>query len=273
MVFISLENVVGSSAAASSNNPKHSTQSELPKSTTQVVVTPGSPSKQQNTPVARAGLFHLTSSQRSSSLVYFVLYVSDSVMRQKWVLMKTSADYAQLRKSIRQSGSGCKVPMCCDHLQQIVKASPSVGTRRIWGSTTQYDQCSVFQTFVNDLVQVVLSRDTHCQAMQHTRQILEEFLDIAKQRANAIDRVLYHENPATSPLAAPLNSYQTGQTCGGTSDDTSECPICCGDLADDQTLRLPCGHNYHAGCVRVWLNLQRTCPVCRLQLDESRISY
>ncbi|KAK1935213.1 RING-H2 finger protein ATL34 [Phytophthora citrophthora] len=270
MVFISLEDVVGSSAGGTSCNSKHSTQYELPKPTTRVVVTPGSPSKQQNTPIARAGLFHLASTQRSSSLIYFVLYVSDSVMRQKWVLTKTSDDYAQLRKSIRRSGSGCKAPMCCEHLQQIVKASPRVGTRRLWGSTTQYDQCSAFQTFVNDLVQVVLSRDTLCQTMQRTRQILEEFLDITNQRANAIDRVLYHENPAASP---PLNSYQAGQDCGDTSDDTSECPICCGDLADDQTLRLPCGHNYHAGCVRVWLNLQHTCPVCRLQLDESRISY
>ncbi|KAL3667199.1 hypothetical protein V7S43_007434 [Phytophthora oleae] len=273
MVFISLEDVVGCSAAASSCNSKHSAQFELPKPTTQVVVTPGSPAKQQNTPIARAGLFHLASTQRSSSLVYFVLYVSDSVMRQKWVLTKTSADYAQLRKSIRRGGSGCKAPMCCEHLQQLIKASPSVGARRMWGSSTQYDQCSAFQTFVNDLVQAVLSRDTHCQAIQHTRQTLEEFLDIARQRANAIDRVLYHENPAASPIAAPLNSYQAGQDCGDASDDTSECPICCGDLADDQTLRLPCGHNYHAGCVRVWLNLQHTCPVCRLQLDESSNTY
>ncbi|KAG6960532.1 hypothetical protein JG687_00008169 [Phytophthora cactorum] len=270
MVFISLEDVVGHSAGTTNCSMKHSVPCELPKPTTQVVVTPGSPAKQESTPIARAGLFN---QRASSSPVYFVLYVSDSVTRQKWVLNKTSADHALLRKSIRRVGSGCKDPACCGHLQRIIKTSPSISTRRLWGSTTQYDQCSAFQTFVNDLVLAVLGPDTQCEAMQQTRHVLEEFLDIAHQRANAIDRVLLYENPATSPAAAPLEPCPAGQDCGDASDDSSECPICCGDLADDITLRLPCGHNYHAGCVRVWLNLQHTCPVCRLQLHEGVISY
>ncbi|EEY53392.1 uncharacterized protein PITG_07044 [Phytophthora infestans T30-4] len=248
MVFISLE--------------------DLPKPTTQVVVTPGSSAKQEDTPIARAGLFN---QRASSSLVYFVLYVSDSVIKQKWVLSKTTADYSQLRKSIRRVGSGCKDPACCGHMQRVIKASPSLTTRRIWGFSTQYDQCNAFQTFVNDLVLSVLGRDTQCEFMQQTRHIVEEFLDVTHQRANAIDRVLRHENPATSPTEAPLKPCPAGQDCGNASDDSSECPICCGDLADDQTLRLPCGHNYHAGCVRVWLNLQHTCPVCRQQLNEGVI--
>ncbi|KAG3185088.1 hypothetical protein PC128_g13428 [Phytophthora cactorum] len=270
MVFISLEDVVGHSAGTTNCSMKHSVPCELPKPTTQVVVTPGSPAKPESTPIARAGLFN---QRASSSPVYFVLYVSDSVTRQKWVLNKTSADHALLRKSIRRVGSGCKDPACCGHLQRIIKTSPSISTRRLWGSTTQYDQCSAFQTFVNDLVLAVLGPDTQCEAMQQTRHVLEEFLDIAHQRANAIDRVLLYENPATSPAAAPLEPCPAGQDCGDASDDSSECPICCGDLADDITLRLPCGHNYHAGCVRVWLNLQHTCPVCRLQLHEGVISY
>lgn len=279
MVFISLEDVVGASnpAAAGNYNMKQFIQSEATKPTTRVVVTPGSPAKQQNTPITRAGLFHLTSTQRTpSSLVYFVLYVSDSVIRQKWVVSKTSVDHAQLGKSIRRAGSGCKDPACCGHLQRVIKASPNVSTRRMWGSAntgTQYDQCNAFQTYVNDLVQAVLGRDTQCETMQRTRHLLEEFLDIAHHRANAIDRVLYHENPALSSKSVPVEPCQAGQDCGDANDDSSECPICCGDLADEQTLRLPCGHNYHAGCVRVWLNLQQTCPVCRLHLDKSVASY
>ncbi|KAG6586615.1 RING-H2 finger protein ATL34 [Phytophthora cinnamomi] len=268
MVFISLEDVVGASVSAAA--AKQSVRSERLKPTTSVVVTPGSPAKQQNTPFARAGLFHLTSSQRtSSSQLYFVLYVSDSVMRQKWVLSKTSGDHALLSKSIRRVGSGCKDSACCGPLRRLVKATPSISTRRMWGSSsagTQYDQCSAFQEYVNDLVHAVLDRDTSCEPMQRTRHLLEEFLEIAHHRAIAVDRVLYHENPAASPTPVVLEPCQAGQDCGGASDDSSECPICCGDLADDQTLRLPCGHNYHAGCVRVWLNLQHTCPVCRLDI-------
>ncbi|KAE9001609.1 hypothetical protein PF011_g13674 [Phytophthora fragariae] len=268
MVFISLEDVVGASDSAAA--VKQSVQYKLPKATTSVVVTPGSPAKQQNTPLARAGLFQLASTQRaSSSQLYFVLYLSDSVMRQKWVLSKTSADHAQLRKSIRRIGSGCKDSACCCPLRRLIKATPNLSTRRMWGSSsasTQYDQCSAFQESVNDLVHAVLARDTSCEHMQRTRCLLEDFLEIAHHRAIAVDRVLYHENPASSPTPVVLEPCQAGQDCGGASDDSSECPICCGDLADDQTLRLPCGHNYHAGCVRVWLNLQHTCPVCRLDM-------
>ncbi|GMG17397.1 unnamed protein product [Phytophthora fragariaefolia] len=268
MVFISLEDVVGSSSSAAA--VRQSPQSELQKPATSVVVTPGSPAKQQNTPLARAGLLHLTSTQRTAtSQLYFVLYVADSVMRQKWVLNKTSADHAQLRKSIRRVGGVCKNAACCGQLRRLVKATPSISTRRIWGfssSDTQYDQCSAFQEYVNDLVRTVLTRDTQCEHMQRTRHLLEDFLEIAEHRAIAVDRVLYHENPASSPTPVVMKTCQAGQDCGGASDDSSECPICCGDLADDQTLRLPCGHNYHAGCVRVWLNLQHTCPVCRLHM-------
>lgn len=195
-------------------------------------------------------------------------------MRQKWVLSKTSADHAQLRKGIRRIGSsGCKDSECCGALRRLIKGTPNLSTRRVWSSSstgTQYDQCSAFQAFVNDLVHAVLTRDTSCENMQRTRHLLEDFLEIAHHRAIAVDRVLYHENPASPPTPVALESCQAGQDCGGASDDSSECPICCGDLADDQTLRLPCGHNYHAGCVRVWLNLQHTCPVCRL--DMSAIS-
>jgi hypothetical protein len=265
MVFISLEDVVGANC-----NMKHAVQTELPNpASTRVVVTPGSAAKHLNTPIARAGLFHLTSAQRaSSSMLYFVLYVSDSVMRHKWVLSKTSADYAQLRKSIRRVGSRCRDSTCCGLLHRLIKASPTISTRRMWSATsnsTQFDQCNALQTFVNELVQVALNREALCESMQRAQLLVEEFLDIARQRANALDRVLYNENPA-SPLATPVQLCQAGQDCGDASDDSSECPICCGDLADDQTLRLPCGHNSHAGCVRVWLDLQHTCPVCRLPL-------
>ncbi|UIZ20972.1 hypothetical protein KXD40_000275 [Peronospora effusa] len=262
MVFISLEDVIGTKSSVCADN---CTTKRFSENTTRVVVTPGSPAKQHDTLLAYAGLF---SSQRPPSLVYFVLYVSDSVMRHKWVLKKTSNDHAQLRKSIQRVGSGCRDPACCGHVQRL---SWNVGTRRLWGFANNgkpYDQCNAFQTYVNDLVQAVLGHDNQCQTMKRTRHLLEDFLDIKYHRANAIDRVFQYKNPAASPTVVPVEPCPAGQDCGDTVDDSSECPICCDDLADDTTLRLPCNHNYHAGCVLVWLNIQHTCPVCRLYLDD-----
>ncbi|CAI5721369.1 unnamed protein product [Peronospora destructor] len=137
MVFISLEDVIGTKSFVCADN---CTMKRSPKKTTRVVVTPGSPAKQHETQLARAGLF---SSQRPLSLVCFVLYVSDSVMRHKWVL---NAIAGTLRA----------VAMCSACL------GTSVVTRRLWGFANTgkpYDQRNAFQTYVNDLVQAVLGHD------------------------------------------------------------------------------------------------------------------
>ena len=258
MVFVSLQDVVGAATCTT----KRSSETL----TTRVVVTLGPPVKPHATPLVRArGLF---SSPSSSSRVCFVLYVSDSVMRHKWVLHKTLNDHVQLRKSIQRVGSDCRDPACCDQVQRL---SSNVDTRRLGGvdNTGQpYDECNAFQTYMNDLVQAVQGHDTQCQTMKRTRRLLEDFLDTKYHRANAIDRIFPHKSPAALLTVVPVEPCPAGRDCGDTVDDNFECPICCGDLADDKTLRLPCNHNYHAGCVLVWLNIQHTCPVCRLHLDD-----
>lgn len=269
MVFISLHNVVCNFTDTKPYNQEHLEPSRKFKKPLQVVVTPGLPIKQQNTSLSRASLFHLSTQRAPSMLPSFVLYVLDNAMRQKWVVTKSSMDWAQLVNRIRRAGFKCNNLGCCGHLQQIIKTS--IKTRRLWGSVTHYEQCSAFQTFVNDLVLAVLGRDTPCEAMQHTRHLVEEFLEIAHQQSKAIDCMLLHENPIASPTIASLEPCLARTKREDSSDasaDTCECPICCSDLADDQTLRLMCGHIYHTECVRVWLNLQHTCPVCQVQLKE-----
>ncbi|CAH0480326.1 unnamed protein product [Peronospora belbahrii] len=258
MVFISLEDVIetNNSIHADKCNTQHSVH---PEATPRVVVTPGSPTKQQGMPLARAGFFSIQHTPSS-----LLLYVSDSVICQKWVLSKTSDDCSKLRKNIRRVGNDCRDPACCGPVQRL---SFKISTRRVWGSPTntskQYDECNAFQTYLNDLVQAVLGRNTGCQTMKRTRHLLEDFLNIAYHRANAMDCVLYHKNQAASLTVKSMKPCQVGRGC----DDSIECLICCGDLANDKTLRLPCGHKYHAGCMRVWFNVQQTCPVCRLHLD------
>lgn len=263
-MFISLEDVVGSTTATKQFTPTQALQA-----TTRVVVTPGSLAK-QDLHTTRAGLFHLAAPQRApSGPQHFVLYVSDSVMRQKWVLDKTAVDHVQLRKGIRRAVSACTKGSCCMKLRHFVKTSPGVGTRRMWGSRAQYDHCAAFQEYMTGLTQVVLGCNPQCDSMRRSRDQLEDFLEISIHRAEAVDRVIHSVHATPSPIAA---EDPCRQDCTDANNDNSECPICCGDLGADETQRLPCGHNFHAGCVHVWLNLQHTCPVCRLQVHEGVIS-
>ncbi|CEG37809.1 e3 ubiquitin-protein ligase praja-2 [Plasmopara halstedii] len=211
----------------------------------QVVVTPAPPAKHQSTLL-------------SSTLLLFVLYVTDNVMQQKWVLRKTSADCARLSRKVNRAGNECGKFVCCGHLQQVIKTSVNW---RLWDS---FAQCIAFQTYVTDLIRVAPG-NTSCKAMQWTHHLVEEFLDATNQRSKASDCMPANEYLVATPKVASLTSLDENRYQDyGASAESYECPICCGNLADDPTLRLLCGHIYHADCVSVWLELQYTCPVCRV---------
>ena len=44
-----------------------------------------------------------------------------------------------------------------------------------------------------------------------------------------------------------------------------ECSICQDELSG-QVKRMRCGHMFHFDCLRPWLNIHNTCPVCRIPL-------
>ncbi|KAK8599748.1 hypothetical protein V6N13_060429 [Hibiscus sabdariffa] len=54
-----------------------------------------------------------------------------------------------------------------------------------------------------------------------------------------------------------------------------ECAICLGEFEDDHLLRLLtiCCHVFHKECVDLWLESNKTCPVCRRELDVPRKSF
>ena len=54
-----------------------------------------------------------------------------------------------------------------------------------------------------------------------------------------------------------------GAAAAGAEEVEVQCAICREEYADeDTTCILPCAHFYHSACVREWLKINRTCPVC-----------
>lgn len=44
----------------------------------------------------------------------------------------------------------------------------------------------------------------------------------------------------------------------------SECPICLEEFTSTEEIaHLPCHHIFHTACVKEWLGIHPTCPVCR----------
>lgn len=57
---------------------------------------------------------------------------------------------------------------------------------------------------------------------------------------------------------------------GDCSDPKSNCSICRDAFTvGDELHELPCHHEFHASCIRLWLQGSNTCPICRLQLPEA----
>ncbi|KAI5169913.1 hypothetical protein PAEPH01_1092 [Pancytospora epiphaga] len=46
--------------------------------------------------------------------------------------------------------------------------------------------------------------------------------------------------------------------------DPSDCPICKGDFTDDEMVkRLKCKHLFHSQCIDEWLDIKKSCPLCK----------
>ena len=51
------------------------------------------------------------------------------------------------------------------------------------------------------------------------------------------------------------------------------CPVCSEDFQlEVQITQMPCSHIFHASCVLPWLDVKRTCPICRFELTEGTLS-
>ncbi|PKU71377.1 RING-H2 finger protein ATL28-like [Dendrobium catenatum] len=50
-----------------------------------------------------------------------------------------------------------------------------------------------------------------------------------------------------------------------------DCAVCLSDFAADDDVRLltACCHAFHPGCIDLWFVSHRTCPICRLNVEET----
>lgn len=261
MVFISLEGVLEGSADATTRAVA------VDKAPIRVVVTPGSTDKccdvrGRGAVPARRLRRLLPSRSQAKSASHLVCFVTDAVVQHKWVVIKPTSDYAQLRKQLLRVVAGCKQPRqnCCGPIRALAKAKLAL--------SSQFSQCSAVEEFVNALLSAVLTRDTTCSAHLQARQLVELFLDVDKRREDAVDqlvRLASQDSHAETPT-------MSDDEAGAFADEPTECSICCGDIGADATMRLACDHVFHAGCVRLWLKLQQTCPVCSVAARGAAIA-
>ncbi|WVZ77540.1 hypothetical protein U9M48_025398, partial [Paspalum notatum var. saurae] len=80
---------------------------------------------------------------------------------------------------------------------------------------------------------------------------------------------------AARGLPASRTAVEGLQEVALTDDEASHgCAVCKDGISPGQSvLKLPCKHYFHGDCIRPWLNIRNTCPVCRFELPTGDAEY
>ena len=86
-------------------------------------------------------------------------------------------------------------------------------------------------------------------------------------RLSFLSRLAKTSNAAAKDTfdSIPLVSQESKQIEASTE---SVCCVCMDELIGDKPVKkMPCDHMIHAECLKTWLNVGKTCPMCRTDLD------
>lgn len=88
---------------------------------------------------------------------------------------------------------------------------------------------------------------------------------------NAITQLLNQwDCPGSPPASADdIDRLQTLNIAQEHIDKESQCSVCMEDFAlDESVLSLVCQHLFHKDCIKPWLELHNTCPICRQPVGD-----
>ncbi|KAJ3053364.1 hypothetical protein HK097_004458 [Rhizophlyctis rosea] len=91
---------------------------------------------------------------------------------------------------------------------------------------------------------------------------------------DVITRLMEQHAQRTQPPSASeetINSLPTLKVALSELGEHTECPVCQDDYVEGEDItKMPCKHVFHPACIREWLKVNGTCPVCRYSLVGSK---
>ncbi|KAJ3705852.1 hypothetical protein LUZ61_009557 [Rhynchospora tenuis] len=117
---------------------------------------------------------------------------------------------------------------------------------------TEYD---IWELLTNNENMAMLPREAH--------SLFESIR--AAMRGSAGEASAPASRASIESLAVVTNSHDKEKS-------EEECPICLEKLFNhekgEEVREMPCKHIYHGGCIKAWLGINSSCPVCRYQMPD-----
>jgi hypothetical protein len=112
----------------------------------------------------------------------------------------------------------------------------------------------------------------------NTGEVQERMRRIFLERRQEVERMIQEEvgrpraNLHPTSLVLRTKVYSVDESDGDANND-EQCAICYAPLEDgDKIGRLPCSHDFHAACLKVWLQRKNSCPLCQAR-DIAEVQY
>lgn len=130
---------------------------------------------------------------------------------------------------------------------------------------------SVFSVFNSDEVPSsppsinLRRRQMRGSAYAHERRVIIDILPEYSDGISNIDDEELHDSAYEEDEAEIFNNEVVKKQHKILSNVLVDCPVCLVEevVKENGGIRLVCGHSFHDTCIRRWLRLHDTCPICR----------
>lgn len=102
--------------------------------------------------------------------------------------------------------------------------------------------------------------------LENNRRWIQQSEDARVARGDNYEQLLRLDErvPTKKLTKQELDSLPTLRFKNQISDNDTSCSICFENYDTKSNLcALPCKHKFHSKCIKEWLNVDRTCPICR----------
>ena len=125
-------------------------------------------------------------------------------------------------------------------------------------------------TYLNDIQTIVNSNDINTELMNEINSLLSNNLYNTASQDTLINNNITNRNEELDYHIINKNKNKTYnlKKVFILNKNKKECNICL-DYINDNACKLNCKHLFHINCIKKWININASCPICRKKIKHN----